>query len=623
MILTGTAWGIIMDRFGRKPAVFLGALHPVFTWAGFFFMTPTNYPYIIIGTALVSGLLAPGFWDGSAQLMLTLAPEKNRNAYLSWYMALVGIIAAGGSWLGGRLCDALAGVHYELWTGFTIGSFHLVAAVSFVLSVVSVLMLLKIREGSEKPVGYVVSRLFTPGIFRTFMSMGTITSAASSSETVRALRAIDGVSGHLAVTDIQGRLRDPNPEVREEAARALGRIGSVDAVEMLIQRLRDPHSTIRPECALALGQIGDRRAMAALTEGLACPMPEVQEACQRSLEMIGKPRRSVALVRELRNLDGPAALGKIAEVVGYLDDPDPEVGEEAARALGRIGMTEAVEALVKRLRDPDSGLRCQAAQALGQIGDPRAVPALIDGLSDVSVELQDACAQALGDIGGREALRHLRKFLDGKHPERVLVSSAEAVSKHGILEAAWEILPRMHATTNTVLRSQLAIAMGNLLGRPGQFYQVLTSETARQGSRLGKLCRGTKRAVRSLGPSMPAGMDRARVFDELDEEFDRVRGLMEGQSYRPAIEALYQIARRMTGIAIARECPDEVAFDYAFTRDAKLGLGFWFICEVKLQAARISDQNLLHIDALLALYFLSVYRLPPERPNGKVVAKPR
>ncbi len=63
------------------------------------------------------------------------------------------------------------------------------------------------------------------------------------------------------MSDIIRRLDDPDVEVREEAARALGRIGSAEAVEPLIRHLRDGHSTIRPYAARALGRIGDRRAV--------------------------------------------------------------------------------------------------------------------------------------------------------------------------------------------------------------------------------------------------------------------------------------------------------------------------------------------------------------------------
>jgi hypothetical protein len=502
MIATGTAWGVIMDRFGRKPAVLLGALHPMPMWAAVFFMTPANYPYLLVTSALLAGLLAAGFWDGSGQLMLTLTPQRNRNAYLSWHMAVVGIIAAGGSWVGGQMGDALAGWRHELWSGFAIGGFHVVAIVSFVLSAGSTLMLAYIREGSEKPVGFVVARIFTPGVFRTFLNLNTITSSVSSSRTARALRTIDGASSHLAVTDILNRLDDPDPEVRAEAARALGRTGSAEGVTALLERLRDPHSTIRTE----------------------------------------------------------------------------------------------------------------AAWALGEIGDPRAVPALVDVLSSGSEELQEAAAKALGAIGNQAARLRLHGLIHEPRTDRVFTSVAEAISKLGVLEAVWEIVPRMHATVNPVLRRQLAIATGNCLGSPGEFYTLLTGETAHQGARLGVLFRGARRAVLSFRPAALEDAERA-ALREIEDDLPRLRGLMEGQSYRPAVEAMHAHMRTLVRMAISRPCDDPLALEYALARDAKLGVGFWFIGEARRQMNRVTDPELMHIDSLLALYFLSVYRLPPEPPT--------
>jgi hypothetical protein len=92
---------------------------------------------------------------------------------------------------------------------------------------------------------------------------------------------------------------------------------------------------------------------------------------------------------------------------------------------------------------------------------------------------------------------------------------------------------------------------------------------------------------------------------------------MEGQSYRAAIEAFYGILRKLTEMAVGKTYPDEVVIDYVFARDAELGLGFWFIREIKNLLATVDDADLLHTDALLTLYFLSAYRLPRPPRNEK------
>ena len=434
--------------------------------------------------------------------------------------------------------------------------------------------------------------------------------------TARALRSVERGPGDLVMADVLARLDDPDHEVRDEAARALGRIRSPDAVDVLLACLRDPHSSIRPQAARALGQIGDRRAVESLTQYLESASADLRQACADALHDIAgrepappSPRATRALrTMERADDDLPAA-----DIIDRLDDADHEVREEAARALGRIRSPEAVEPLIRHLQDPGSTIRPQAARALGQIGDRRAIEALTECLASGSVELQEACAEALGDVGGRMPIRRLIRLLGEQRHERVIVSGAEAVSEHGIVEAAWEILPRMHSTKNPVLRRQLAIAIGNLLGRPGEFYPYLTGERAQEGRRLGTLVRCARRAMAAVRRRLPHDARRDVLWNDLGDELGRVRGLLEGQSYGAAIEALYGIVRRLVAAVTGREAPDETALEYAILRDTRLGLGFWFVIEVKRRLGETGDVELLHTDALLALYFLGSYRLLPDR----------
>ena len=490
------------------------------------------------------------------------------------------------------------------------------------LMVPTLIMLSRIREGREKPFGFLVSLLASPGTYRTFFDLGAIGRAASPGRTTRALRNLDGISGNLALSEVLERLDDPDPDVREEAARALGRIRAPESVDPLIQRLRDSSSTIRTEAAYALGQVGDARAVPALVEGLSSPTPEVQDACAHALEMIRKPRsRSPGAARVLRALKEANGDLPASEIIARLDDADPNVREEAARALGRLGpraedRLAAVDALVGHLRDTASKIRAECALALGDLGDPKAIPALVDCLADPSVEVQDACARALGDIGSAEAVRHLMYLIRRERPERLMAAGAEAVSRHGILEAAWEIVPRMHETANPVLRRQLAIATGNLLGRPGEFYVHLRGETAQQGRRLGGLFRGVRAAVRSFRPTAIHAEEKAFLKD-VEKDLPRLRAMMEAQQYVDVVEALYGHTRGLVRLAIDRECDDETALEYALARDVELGVGFWFMQEARRYMARATDARMLHADALLALYFLSQYRLPAEPRAAK------
>jgi len=92
----------------------------------------------------------------------------------------------------------------------------------------------------------------------------------------------------------------------------------------------------------------------------------------------------------------------VAELERMLDDPDPKVQVQGAFGLSQHGSeaASAVPALVRTLRSPDALVRQQAALALGQIGvADEAVPALAAALGDSEWTVRRQAAIALGQIG--------------------------------------------------------------------------------------------------------------------------------------------------------------------------------------------------------------------------------
>ena len=171
-------------------------------------------------------------------------------------------------------------------------------------------------------------------------------------------------------------LRDADPSVAGDAARALGALGerASPSVAALVETLshEDPH--VRIYAAEALASIGPKAATAAknLAEALGDPIPGVRWAAGEALAGIG-----------------PAAQLAVPQLIEALKDEFLYVRICAAEALGSIGPKAytAREALIASANDPV--LRDQAEWALNRIaGIDSGTPVVARDLPAPSVPLR-------------------------------------------------------------------------------------------------------------------------------------------------------------------------------------------------------------------------------------------
>jgi len=205
--------------------------------------------------------------------------------------------------------------------------------------------------------------------------------------------------GKPAVPGVVNALADPDPAVRQVAARVLAHTGDASVVPALIAALAEKRLATRLAAAEGLSRIGDRRAVPALIKALG----------DRSWP-----------ARELRAV--------------------------AVSALGRMPDRKAVPALIQALRDDDWEIRCAAAGALAAVADPRAVAPLARQVADrewwkrtgapprphppcrcSDYEDPDAPCEAAADalvaLGSPEAKAALARLL--KHPDESVRSLAQ------------------------------------------------------------------------------------------------------------------------------------------------------------------------------------------------------
>jgi len=262
-------------------------------------------------------------------------------------------------------------------------------------------------------------------------------------------------------------LSDPDPEVRQIAASALGRVQVPGRVEPLLKALEDKEPDVVRSAVLGLRRVNDEKVILRLVPLLKHRDFSVRTSAAQAIDTIrwapsereqrvwfcvakGWYERAAATGSEalpalqLTFETGPVsaavraieALAKIPDpqvlklLTAALHSPEPAICISATEGLGKVGGAEAVDALIPCLRRNHEQIRAEAARALGILGAAEASMPIAHILQDKEWEVRREAAIALGKLGNPETLEPLAKLLDDVDSD-VREAAAMALGKMG------------------------------------------------------------------------------------------------------------------------------------------------------------------------------------------------
>ncbi len=196
------------------------------------------------------------------------------------------------------------------------------------------------------------------------------------------VREPEAVQGLIDLLQFEGDRTDEGGfPLQRNAARALGKLGDLQAVPGLIQCLNSSDYYVREAAAQALEMLGDGRAIAPLMNLLA-------GGVTAAVQVPGKPHLIQPYSAIIEALGTLKATEAIALIQPFLEHPVERVKNSAARAMFQLtGERYYGDLLARGLDAADLQLRRSALMDLGAIGYLPAAEAIANTLAENSLKL--------------------------------------------------------------------------------------------------------------------------------------------------------------------------------------------------------------------------------------------
>lgn len=238
------------------------------------------------------------------------------------------------------------------------------------------------------------------------------TSSGDAKQRAKAAREL-GKGGSEAIPQLTPMLKDPVPDVRVEAVRAIVGIGTQHSLDPLIAATRDNDAEVQLRATDGLVNF---YLPGYVQTGLSRLTSSVRGRFDKENTQVIDPYVTV-------RPEVVTALGQLARGGVSMD-----VRANAARAIGILRGRAAVPDLIEAIQTKDDNVLFESLIALQKIGDPSAGPRIVFLVRDLHERVQIAAIDTMGLLKAKEAVPHLHSVFDSTSSDKVRRAALTALS---------------------------------------------------------------------------------------------------------------------------------------------------------------------------------------------------
>ncbi|MEJ2182579.1 MAG: HEAT repeat domain-containing protein [Nitrospirota bacterium] len=278
-----------------------------------------------------------------------------------------------------------------------------------------------------------------------------------------ALEALGRLRAEGAVGSVEELLATASKPLRLAAVESLGRLGSIEAADALFRHISSSEGEEKLAALKSLVQVGVTPSMSG-----------VGELLREMFWVSGWEEKFIAL-KGLADLSEYRAVPDVIDVAGSLDRSVPEEEERLYAVMNYLRSFGCHEVFVQVLSDPKTRFkgRVITAELLGEMRCEDAVPVLIKHMESDTRDVRRACAGALANIGTGAALASLAEGGLSDEDGHIRKTSAAAFGRSGDPRYVTALLEQMarepyQDVRDETVKAVLALVPQELTGRLGE-----------------------------------------------------------------------------------------------------------------------------------------------------------